>query len=121
MLKALKLALAALLAASAFTAASEARVDRVRIGRIVGYTSIDDRHVLLRDIGTRRILITLRRSCRGFGTASRITASFGDHETIVTPRQEWISAGSGNCQIANMEMVEDIDAARALIAEREDQ
>lgn len=95
-----------------------ASAERIRIDRVRGFVALDDQHVLLRLTGSKRVLITLRRPCQGFGTATRITASFGDHTTIAAPRQEWLSAGRGNCLIADMEMVADRETAVALIAER---
>ncbi len=95
----------------------------VRVREIKGYNPLDGRHVLIKARGRDNYLFTLDRSCdrlafaRGIaivGTANRVCNDGFDLLSFTDP-----STGVRRCRIRAIDAVEDIDAARALIAARE--
>ncbi len=89
----------------------------VRLVNIHGYSVIDSEHVVLKGgSGNRRYLATLRRSCPELRFGTRLTTSFGANARICHPTMEYI--GGRTCRIEQIEEVESLEAARALINAR---
>ena len=119
-------ALATLLSAPALaqdpsqTDAETERSSCVRIMNINGYSSLDDQHLLLNASASRHYLVTTRRSCYGLEHGLQVGLSFPDRTRICNANLEYIVVpDGGRCRISTIEEVENADAARALIAERE--
>jgi hypothetical protein len=109
------LALGVLVVASASASAT----DRIRLVNVHGYQVIDSEHLILDGGARRHYLVTLRHRCVGMRFGSSIGTSFAATATVYSPRHEYVyTSDDMRCYIDTIELVEDSDAARALIEER---
>lgn len=91
----------------------------VRLRNINGYSVIDNQHLLLNGGVSDHYLVTTRTRCSGMRFGVQIGTSFDDNASICPPFLEYIIPDDGwRCAIESIEEVEDLEAARALIAER---
>jgi hypothetical protein len=110
------------------TVIAPANADNIRVRNINGYTTIDNRHIILNGGASRHYLVTLRSNCMhlNWGGSSHvgrfpytIGTSFASTATIRSPQFEFITVGDGNrCYIKAIEEVENKDTALQLIADR---
>jgi hypothetical protein len=93
--------------------------DRIRLVNVHGYQVIDNEHLILNGGASRHYLVTLRQRCIGMRFGSSIGTSFAATATVYSPRHEYVYTSDDiRCYIDTIEVVENSDAARALIAER---
>jgi hypothetical protein len=100
---------------------SENPVERtcVRLININGYTTLDDRHLLLSGGASRHYLVTTQRSCYGLEHGMQVGLSFPDTARICNASLEYlVVAEGGRCRIQSIEAVDDAQAARRLIDAR---
>lgn len=107
------------LAQSASTAETPADRTCVRLININGYTTLDDRHLLLSGGASRHYLVTARRSCYGLEHGMQVGLSFPDTARICNASLEYLVVPQGGrCRIQSIEEVEDAETARRLIEAR---
>ncbi len=91
----------------------------VRLVQINGYSVIDREHVVFNGGASRHYLATLRHTCPDLRFGVQLATTFGENATLCPPVVEFITPENGfRCAIDTVEEVDNIDAARALIAER---
>jgi len=107
-------ALAGLLALSAPAAA-----ERIRLVNINGYSVIDNEHLVLNGGANRHYLVTLRHRCPGLRFGAEVGTSFPSTTTLYTPFLEYVyTRDDTRCYIDTIEVIDNLDAARALIEQR---
>lgn len=113
-------ALAGALAVSTIGIAPAAASDSIRLINIRGFSIIDTQHLLLNGAVSRHYLVTLRHSCPSMRFEHTIATSFARTVTLHSPHFEYIYTRDRDirCYIDTIEQVDDMDAARALLAER---
>ncbi len=97
------------------------------LSQINDFRSLDNRHVWLKGVGKDdQYLLTLFSSCTGLPFAQSIALSTRPTQRLCSNANEHlilIDQGVGNrrCMISNVERVENLDAARELVAKREEE
>lgn len=92
----------------------------VNLRNINGYNVIDNQHVVLNGGASRHYLVTTAGSCPDLRSGVRIATSFSANTRLCRPFIEYLIPERGfRCPIDTVEQVDSLDAARALIAERE--
>ncbi len=114
------LAAAALSAAGLGAAIAQESENRcVTVRAINGYTVIDDRHLVLNANVNDHYLVTTRSRCAGMRFGAQIGVTFADNTRLCPPFLEYVIPDDGwRCPIDTIEAVETVDAARALVEER---
>lgn len=98
--------------------AEEPETSSILIRNISGYVVIDDEHIALRSGSSRAYLVTLDNRCWGLRFGSAIGTSFRENRRISNPRFEYITTGEDRCYIDTIELVDSVEIARELVAER---
>lgn len=108
------------MAQSASTSEEPAQRSCVRLININGYTTLDDRHLLLSGGASRHYLVTTQRSCYGLERGMQVGLSFPDTARICNASLEYLVVPEGGrCRIQSIEEVEDAETARRLIEARD--
>ncbi|CAN0312061.1 unnamed protein product, partial [Chrysoparadoxa australica] len=106
-------------AQSASTSENSGERACVRLININGYTTLDDRHLLLSGGSSRHYLVTTQRSCYGLERGMQVGLSFPDTARICNASLEYLVVPEGGrCRIQSIEAVDDAQAARRLIEAR---
>ena len=91
----------------------------VWLRNINGYSVIDREHLVLNGGASRHYLATLRNPCPDLRFGAQIGTSFGRSERICRPVVEYITVDDGwRCPIDQIEEVDSLKAARALVEAR---
>jgi len=91
----------------------------VRLVNINGYSVIDDEHLVLNGGASRHYLITLQRRCADLRFGIQLRTTFPRNGRVCRPFLESVIAEDGwRCRAEQIEEVESLEAARALIEAR---
>jgi len=96
---------------------------RIRLVNINGYSVLDNEHLVLNGGVSHHYLVTLRSRCSGLRSGIQVGTSFPSTATLHSPSMEYITIANDplqqRCFIDTIEEVESVDAARALVADRD--
>ena len=97
--------------------------NNIRLVNINGYSVFDDEHLVLNGGVSHHYLVTLRSRCSGLRSGIQVGTSFPSTTTLHSPHMEYITIANDplqqRCFIDTIEEVESVDAARAMVADRE--
>jgi hypothetical protein len=119
-MKSIQLAAATIAAALIIT--GPALAERIRLVNVHGYSVIDDEHLVLNGGASHHYLVTLRQRCPDLRVGVQVATSFPATTTLYTPSMDYIYTNGHmgqRCYIDTVEAVDDLEAARALVAERD--